>query len=285
MKIAFWGTAAAEGIPGIFCNCAQCQQARERGGRHIRTRSQLLFDDRLLMDFHADTYGHSLKYNFNLANLKNVVITHVHEDHYYPADFAQRRKGYAHAMAQETLTVYGSQDVREYAEKELSAIGQSLQEIIDEKRIAFGVFAPYETKQIDGFEVTAIPATHGTPHPYIYSFYKDGKRALIFNDSGFLSDEANEFLKNSGWKFDFVSYDCTWGKEPAGAVALRSHLGVPDIVAQREIFIKNGNYKPDTVDVITHFSHNIKGCGYDDMLPVAKEHGFILAYDGMVIDI
>ena len=62
MKLQFLGTAAAEGIPGIFCQCAVCQEARRKGGRFIRTRSQALIDDRLLIDLNADTYLHTLRY-------------------------------------------------------------------------------------------------------------------------------------------------------------------------------------------------------------------------------
>ena len=45
MQLIYLGTAAAEGIPGAFCSCAICQEARRLGGRNIRTRSQALIDD------------------------------------------------------------------------------------------------------------------------------------------------------------------------------------------------------------------------------------------------
>ena len=51
MKIQYLGTAAAEGIPAIFCDCKTCQKARKLGGKEIRTRSQAIIDDRLLIDF------------------------------------------------------------------------------------------------------------------------------------------------------------------------------------------------------------------------------------------
>lgn len=91
MKIRYWGTAAAEGIPSLFCSCPRCKEAREKKGKFIRTRSQLLVDDSLLIDFNADTYMHSLKYDFDLGKLKDVLITHVHEDHFYPEDILYRR--------------------------------------------------------------------------------------------------------------------------------------------------------------------------------------------------
>lgn len=39
MKLQYLGTAAAEGFPGMFCNCTACERARKAGGKNIRTRS------------------------------------------------------------------------------------------------------------------------------------------------------------------------------------------------------------------------------------------------------
>ena len=58
MKIKFLGTCAAEGFPAMFCQCPVCEKAREKGGKNIRTRSQAVIDDTLLIDFPADTYMH-----------------------------------------------------------------------------------------------------------------------------------------------------------------------------------------------------------------------------------
>lgn len=52
MKIQYLGTAAAEGWPGIFCNCPVCREAVRRGGKNIRSRSQALVDDSLLSLIH-----------------------------------------------------------------------------------------------------------------------------------------------------------------------------------------------------------------------------------------
>ena len=108
---------------------------------------------------------------------------------------------------------------------------------------------------------------------------------LLFNDSGYLKPEVMAWLKEKQIKFDLVSYDCTWGADNCGNGAEDiSHMGVPNNVEARRRFIENGNYKDSTISVITHFSHNIANVGYDDMLKVASDNGFILAYDGMEID-
>ena len=55
MILTFLGTAAAEGFPAVFCNCDFCKEARRLKGKNIRTRSQTIINDDLLLDLPADT--------------------------------------------------------------------------------------------------------------------------------------------------------------------------------------------------------------------------------------
>ena len=78
MRFQYLGTAAAEGWPGVFCRCAVCEEARALGGRHIRTRSQAMINDDLLLDFPGDTYMHALHYGLDLAKIQYLFVTHCH---------------------------------------------------------------------------------------------------------------------------------------------------------------------------------------------------------------
>ena len=272
MKIKYLGTGASEGIPSVFCNCPVCQEARVKKGKHIRTRSQAIIDGKLLVDFNADSYAHSIAYDIDFSKIAHVLITHTHQDHYYPGELLNRQIGLARP-SMDTLTVYGSEDIKDSAYKQWQALGKD--DVLErQNRLRFCFFKPYETKKIGDYLITAIPATHTTAQPYIYAIEKDGKSLLYFNDSGYLSQEATAFLRERAFQFDLVSYDCTWGAKDAGLDdALGSHMGVPNNIIARNRFIENGNYKQNTTSVITHFSHNIERCGYDDMVGVAKDNG------------
>mgnify|MGYP001145194269 FL=1 len=95
MKINYLGTGAAERIPGIFCNCKLCKYAREKKGREIRTQTQLIIDDVLLIDFPGDSYLHLLQYDLCFADFDSLLISHWHSDHFYGEDLAYRMSGYA----------------------------------------------------------------------------------------------------------------------------------------------------------------------------------------------
>ena len=55
MQFQYLGTAAAEGWPAVFCRCKYCLEAQRLGGKNIRTRSQAIVNDDLLLDLPPDT--------------------------------------------------------------------------------------------------------------------------------------------------------------------------------------------------------------------------------------
>ena len=59
MKITYYGTSASEAWPALFCECEACRLARKYGGKNVRSRSQTLIDDTLLLDFPPDTNYHA----------------------------------------------------------------------------------------------------------------------------------------------------------------------------------------------------------------------------------
>ena len=95
MRKQYLGTAAAEGWPAVFCGCAACRRARELGGQNLRTRSQALVDGRLLIDLPPDTYLHALRGGLELERVASLLITHSHQDHFYPFELFMRGDPYA----------------------------------------------------------------------------------------------------------------------------------------------------------------------------------------------
>lgn len=73
MKIKYLGTGAYEGIPALFCTCPICLKAMEKGGKNIRTRSQALIDDKILIDFNADTYSHFITHKIDFTKVNGAL--------------------------------------------------------------------------------------------------------------------------------------------------------------------------------------------------------------------
>ena len=149
MKITYYGTAAAEGIPALFCECETCRAARKNGGKDIRTRSQAMIDDTLLIDLPADTYMHALVYGLPLTRVSHCMITHSHPDHLYPAEIEMRGAGFAPVLAEgaECFHIYGSEMV------ERMLAGTLYCRFKNEARVKFSRLCAFRSYEIGGYTV------------------------------------------------------------------------------------------------------------------------------------
>lgn len=275
MNFKYLGTAASEGIPGIYCECENCKKARKLGGKNIRSRSQAIIDKKLLIDFPCDTFWHFVQNNLSLTDVRNVLITHIHSDHLYVKDLGNFLPNYSKLDDPNTpFCIYGSEDtveqVKSYCDK-------------SKGRLTYCQIAPFEPFKVLDYTVTAIRAKHGTPNPYLYIIEKDGKSILYAHDTGFLPEESFEYLKNRKKPFDFVSLDCTEGNREE--LNYDHHLCLGWNKKFREQFIKNGIADKDTVFCLNHFSHNGTDSCYDDFSKIAAKDGFLTSYDGMEVEI
>lgn len=276
MKLKYLGTAAAEGWPGMFCSCDNCKRAALAGGRNIRTRSQAVVDDKLLIDFPADTYMHVLLHGLDLTKINHCIITHNHSDHLYAADFEFRNKISAHMKSKSMFTVYGTQ-----------ASGRDSQQVIDtyelekQGRVTFKTITPFVPFQAGDYTVTALKADHDPASDPVFYIITDGSKTLLYaNDTGYFPEVTWNFLAKSGHRFDFVSLDCTLEVLPFN----RGHMGLSGNADVKKRLLKINAADQDTVFCINHFSHNGKLI-YDELVPVAKKYDFLVSYDGMTIEI
>lgn len=272
VKVKYLGTAAAEGWPGIFCGCQHCKEARKRGGKNIRTRSSALINDSLMVDFPPDTYYHVINFGIDLSQLKHLVITHSHEDHFYTDDLELRSSVFAHLDEGSVLDIYGNRAV-ESIMSEILHNNPILKEYLNIHYVP-----PFETFEAGDIKVTPLLALHArTEDCYIYIFEdRDGRRMLYGNDTGIFPEETWEYIK--GRYFNLVSLDCTMGPGQDG----NNHMGLPDNIKVKERLIEMGCADEATKFVVTHFSHN-GGLLHDELVELAKPHGFDVAYDGFEV--
>ena len=184
------------------------------------------------------------------------------------------------------LTVYGNAAVGKKIAPRLSA------------RIGFQQLTAFETVEIEGYQVTPLQAVHylhREPNPpqenlvtfegktysrmeqaFIYLIEKDGKRLLYAHDCAGFTAEDLDFL--AGKRLDLVTLDCTYGGNAPKSVG---HMGYAEDLKCREQLKQRGAADDKTIFVANHFSHNgVRP--YADMQALLP--GFIISYDGMVIE-
>ncbi len=280
MRVKILGSAAAECIPALFCECDTCTYAREHGGKDIRKRTAYLLDDDVLVDFGPDIFNQFLAYHIDERKINRLFFTHSHGDHLNTLDLVWRRKGYS--LVTKTLQVYGDMEVltrmfREWPSQESQPI--SLEQLHMEYHT---LFAGDTVKESD-LEVLALPADHSPREkPLNYVFTRNGKSLLIANDTGYFPKYSWELL--AGKKLDAVIADCTGGISPVYGHNIHGHMGAFTDEAVRTRLIEMGCITEKTPFIINHFSHNAHSL-HHEMVALMEPKGITVGYDGLELEL
>lgn len=272
MKVRFLGTAAFEGIPALFCRCSLCLKAREHGGKDIRTRTSVLLDDDLKIDFPPDTLHHMHRDNLDLEQVQDLLLTHSHSDHLYAEDLAARLPGYAQSESH-TIRLYGNGNVIAGCKQSLDREGGARDkfELIEVK--------PFERIEMRTAIAVALPAAHDPAEDcLLYCIEKDGKSVLYGHDSGLFPEETWQWLKSA--RIDLAILECTMGH----AEYHKTHMNIDAVLHTRERLLEYGTISADGRIVVTHFSHNA-GLTHDDLVRTFAPYNIETAFDGMTIEI
>ncbi len=278
MEIRYLGTAAAEGFPAAFCNCEYCRAARADLAREWRTRSQMLVDRKLMIDFPPDSYVHAAGFGFDLSAVRTLLVTHSHTDHFYAQEFVNRGYKFAEGMSAPLLDIYGNSEVlavyREGTRREMrESVAQN---------IRLHELQPYTCFTADGYEVAALPANHTPKEQALLYAVRGDKTLFYFNDTGLPDEGVYRFLAERGFVADVVSFDCTFADAP-GEHSGR-HMGFAENELVREKMARFRIIRQDAKYYVTHFSHNSAPLR-DRIEREAERRGFIAAYDGMTFTV
>lgn len=239
MRLKYLGTSAYEGIPAIFCECETCMKSKSAGGKNIRTRSQAVIDENLLLDFPADTYMHVLYNDLDFSKIRHCIITHNHSDHLYPEDLFTLREGFSHPKSDSPLNIYGSDIV-------IGSIREKMPDTDKPEtlRISLKEITMFREFEIGGYRITPYKANHSEyTGPLFFAVKKDKKTLLYANDTGYFPAETWDYIEKTKPYFNFVSLDCT-----CGTMDCRDHhMGIKTNLEVKERLEDMGCAGKDTV--------------------------------------
>ena len=276
MNIKYLGTGAAEGIPAIFCNCSICKNAKNMKGKEIRTRCQAIIDEEIIIDFGPDTYWHLIKYGLDISHVELCLITHSHPDHLFVNDILMRKGNHAiYDVDIPTLQVFGGMGVKKcFSLKENNYITK-------DGRVVFKLISPFEKIEYKNYSIVALPAIHKTEQPYIYLISDGNKTILYAHDTDIFDESVWSYLISENIRLDMVSLDCTEGVKH---IDYLGHMNFERDFVVRNRMLNEGIATKDTLFVASHFSHNGL-VSYEEATKEEISKGFIVAYDGMEINI
>ncbi|MCL2080918.1 MAG: MBL fold metallo-hydrolase [Oscillospiraceae bacterium] len=267
MQIQYLGTGASEGVPGVFCRCDVCHHARQEGGKSVRRRSSMIVDKLLLIDMPPDLYSQALTFKVDLSLVRNILITHAHYEHFYPAEL--RNMLHPHAEQSEGIRLFGSRQVKEAFEKAIDSETMRRLRARCEFTEVF-LFRPFET---DGYVITPLKARH-CDGAYIYLIESDGRVMLYGNDTGFFPEDTWDYLAEK--TINLVSLDCTNPVQNDTP----NHMTMEDNITVKRRMFQQKSSNNRTRYVATHFSHS-GGLSHAQIDDKMRLHGITVAYDGL----
>lgn len=278
MKVKFLGTAAAEGIPALFCNCPICLESKKLGGRNIRKRSSIIIDDKIVIDFTNDVLHHVQMYGVDYSKLEYLLITHSHSDHFNYYDLENKLPGYTNE-GNPKLNIYANQTCFDILKKYKYAIGDEYKECF-----TFNTVEPFKSFMIEDYKITPLPAAgHKTMYEgeqcVIYIIEHNGKRMLYGLDSAYYLDSVIEHLTKE--YFDLVILDCTRGFQKIKKTS--THMCLKENEQILHILKENKAIDEKSIAISHHFSHNGLVV-YDRDKELFESKGLKMSYDGMEVE-
>lgn len=280
----FWGTSDANAVPSPFCECEVCREAREKGGKYMRTRSSFRLSEDVMIDLGIDAIPQSMKYG-NLIKLKHILYTHTHEDHLNPHIIMMLN--WNKQNLDFPINYYFTEDayniVSEWKKTEWIIKGK-VGEIEKEGMVKFHKLEYGKKYKISDFEVVPFKGKHignmkETSAMYLVTL-PNGKTLFYGLDSGRYFDETIDALKN--YKIDIFISEATFGVDKKCEFGM--HQNMHEVCDLMQTLYKQGTVTDDTKLYLTHISHR---SSFDDMQKAIFDLKFpietALAYDGLKI--
>jgi phosphoribosyl 1,2-cyclic phosphodiesterase len=266
MRITFLGTSGSEGFPAAFCTCERCTEARRLGGKNVRRRSSVLINDDLLVDLGPDVPASLQVLGLSLTAVRDVVITHAHDDHFIPVTLKYRLPRYG-AGDLATLRLHGSAPTLERLD--------TLPGTLDKMRLEACQAAPGQWTRAGRYRVLPLPARHAPElQPLIYVLFEGERGILYATDTGDFPDAAWAGLESV--RLAAAILNCTFWEDTGDP----DHLSVPRAIAHVQRLRASGILGPDAPVYVTHISHRSQP-DHDTLTGRLAPEGIAPAYDGL----
>jgi phosphoribosyl 1,2-cyclic phosphate phosphodiesterase len=280
MKLTFLGTAAAQGYPDPFCACAHCARARVLGGPSIRRRAAAILNDDLLFDFGPDLVSSSASLGVPLTNVRYVLVTHFHSDHFDPSNFLIRSRDYG-VPTPPTLEVYATDFTLRRGSttfvRDLGGYELFTSEAAKDLDLAYRSISPFEPFNAGPYRVIAFPAAHDEG-AVVWSVTRDGRTILYATDTKNLPEATWRGFVEHKLRFDVAVFDHTYGDVDD----IRDHLTAREVAAHATRLRSEGLLADGGRVFGTHISHE-SAPPHPELREIAARLGYEIAFDGLTV--
>ena len=280
MKITVLGSSGF-GYPLVFCDCNYCNQARILGGKNIRKRASLLINDEMIIDLTPDCQTAMNMYNKNMANVKYLLQTHTHLDHFDINHFTSLDFKYETKLKNPLTLICSKLCLNDIQSKvsQFDRMDLFNQEYLNKINLKTQTLDHGEKINTDNYSIKAIHCAHDEKiGAQLYLIKQNGKTLFYATDTPQMTETTLQELQ--GEKIDCIFLDESFGLNDY----MFSHLnikGFNDYVAK----LKSNNLLSKNCQVYaTHLTHDGNPL-HDELSKILNKSGCFVAYDGLEINI
>ncbi len=280
------GSGSAEAIPDPFCSCEICRNARLRRGKEIRSRSSFRLNDDTQIDFGPDQLYQSVVLGNDLTVLKNILVTHSHEDHFAFTELGLKEM--AVRTPEAPLNVYLSRRAWEWYREAVRAY--SPPGYYTDRR--FYRFVPLDYGKryaIGDLGVVPLRGNHKAHGKGEYSVnylvsLENGRTLYYACDTGYFFEETFAYLENR--RLDFLVIEGTFG-DALTQERPDNHLGCAGVLAVVRRLLEQKTLSAESRVYITHINHK-HTLTHEKMTDYYARRNpgveIVVGYDGMEIE-
>jgi len=263
MKLLFLGTGAADWIP----------EWHERVG-YVRRYSSALINDDLLIDPGPDIWDYREKLGTPdmFKNIKSIIVTHSHDDHFKVSSIRRLCKEADHP-------------IKVFMEKNSFGKFAKEDEIPGVILCPLTPTVPFET---EGYNIIPCRSNHSKflegeqSLNYIVREKSSGRAFFYGSDSGWIVYDTWQLIKQE--RPNVVIFECTVGPNQEGDDRIFGHTSVPMIGIMMQTMTKQHGPADDARYYTTHMAMTLHK-NHEDTARALAPFGVTPAYDGLEIEI
>lgn len=241
----------------------------------MRRRTSFLIGRDTIVDFGPDAKAQCEMVRLNACELKRILITHSHIDHFQTVDMMWREN------CRQELKLFGSVSVLERLNDAFRKEKTSAEHL----HIIPVPAHPGEEIRDGALSILPVRAAHGEPGEIALNYLltgEHGEKILLLADTGWLPEKSLNTLE--GRNADAVVFEMSFGIRPPYSDERAYHLGSNAVAELRRELVRRGALKADAFTAVTHISH-CSGISHSGLERFFAGTGIVPGFDGMVIPV
>lgn len=271
MEITLLGSGANECIPAFRCKCPICTNALKHRGKEIRQNSCALIErsheSSLLIDMPPQILSLLSNANIDSCSIKDILITHCHEDHILGARYLFQGRPAKGFNIQEKANIYMPETAFSAMSGKFRYMKSPSLLKMKTDNYEIHLLKPYRTFSIGMLEITPVETNHlDESYGYIIEDNKGLTTVYLLDAAKVLPERTMKILEQK--QIDLIVVDCTYKEtsEDSGHSDIEGILKLNSIIKPKKM-------------ILSHIGH--RNMTHKDLVTAMASTNIMVGFDGM----